>query len=33
MHGTDEKCVGNRKGRDHIRYVATSKGDIKMDIK
>jgi hypothetical protein len=33
MHGNDKKCVGNHKGRDHIRYVATSRGDIKMDNK
>jgi len=33
MHGDDEKCVGNHKGIDHIRYLATSRGDIKMDIK
>jgi len=29
MHGNDEKCVGNHKGIDHIRYLETSRGDIK----
>jgi hypothetical protein len=33
MQGNDEKCIRNHKGRDHIQYVATSRSDMKMDIK